>query len=480
MRLLLLYILNTVLLTVTITEVTHAQLLNEDVTEIANTSSRKITDAASRKASFIETRLKKSSDWMLRKLEKEEARIQKKLAKLDSSKAAQLFTNGNQFLNKADSSLKTVENSVQKLAQQFPGVDELKTTLGFLQTTKSKTAVLQQQAQRFNDLKTKLAGVQNELERSAIIEQYLDERKQLLTEQLRGLNFDRHLSKINKHAGAYTQLVRDYKNILNDPVRLQQLAIEKLKRIPAFNDFMARNSALAALMPGGGGGGFDPAQLAGMQTQVLTSQLVQNTVNTGGPNAGQIVIQQIQQAQGAMQNILNRVNGNSSQTNMPDYQPQTLRSKTFLQRLEFGANVQFARPNGPLPQTSNWAAQAAYKFSKKGSLGIGAMYSMGMGSGLNNIRITHNGIGFRSFADFKLKGSFFINGGFEQNYNAAFNRITELNNLNRWTGSALLGISKKYNVSKKLKGNLMLLYDLMHRVNVPATQAILFRFGYNF
>lgn len=477
---LLLYISNSILLTVISAQVAFAQPPNGDRTEFANKSARKITEAANRKLSFVETRLKKSSDWMLRKLHKEEARIQKKLAKLDSSKAARLLTNSQQVLNKADASLHRIETRVQNLAQQFPAVDELKTTLGFLQSTKSRAAVLQQQAQRFNDLKTKLAGVQSELERTAIIEQYLNERKQLLNEQLRGLNFDRHLTRINKHAGAYTQIVRDYKNILNDPVRLQQLALEKLKRIPAFNDFMARNSALAALLPGGGGGGFDPAQLVGMQTQMLTSQLVQNAVSSGGPNAGQMVTQQIQQAQGAMHSILNRSNGNSSQTNMPDYQPQSLRSKTFLQRLEFGANVQFTRPNGPLPQTSNWAAQAAYKFSKKGSLGIGAMYSMGMGTGLNNIRITHNGIGFRSFADFKLKGSFFVNGGFEQNYNAAFNRIAELNNLSRWTGSALLGISKKYNVSKKLKGNLMLLYDFMHRVNVPATQAILFRFGYNF
>ncbi|WP_186774369.1 hypothetical protein [Chitinophaga pinensis] len=39
-----------------------------------------------------------------------------------------------------------------------------------------------------------------------------------------------------------------------------------------------------------------------------------------------------------------------------------------------------------------------------------------MGTGWNNIVISHQGVGLRSFVDWKLKGTFFVNGGFEQNY----------------------------------------------------------------
>ncbi len=52
-------------------------------------------------------------------------------------------------------------------------------------------------------------------------------------------------------------------------------------------------------------------------------------------------------------------------------------------------------------------------------------------------------MGIRSFADYKLKGTFFVNGGFEFNYNAAFTNPGQLANSNIWTRSALLGIAKK-------------------------------------
>lgn len=438
----------------------------------------KLTSESNRKLNFLERRISKSNDWVLKKIHREEQKLQRKLSKIDSSKAAGIVGKAAGVLNKADAQLASVESRAQSLAVQFPGVDELSTSLSFFGTVRNNTALLQQRLQRFNELKTKLAGVQSEMQRAELIQQYLRERKQQLREQLNGLNASRHLGRINKHAGTYSRLITDYKNALNNPARMQQLVLEKLKRLPAFNNFFASNSALGSLLPGAGA--FDPAQLAGMQTQALTSQLVQNTVNSGGPNAGAFVTQQIQQAQGTLNNLLNRLPGSGSTLEMPNYQEQSMRSKSFFQRLEFGANLQFARANGFIPQTGNWAAQVAYKFSKKGSAGIGAAYSMGLGNGINDIRVSHNGFGLRSFADFKLKGNFFINGGFEQNYNAAFNRIADLNNLNRWNGSALLGLSKKYNVSKKLRGNIQLLYDFMHRSMVPNTQAVLFRFGYNF
>jgi hypothetical protein len=357
-------------------------------------------------------------------------------------------------------------------------VDALANSLSFLGKIQSNTSVLEERMQRFNELKTRLAGVQNEIQKAELIEQYLQEQKQQLREQLAGLNFERQLTKLHKDAGKFSVLIRDYKQVLNDPGKIQHIVLKKLKRLPSFNQFFAQNSALASLIPGGSL--FDPTQFAGMQTQSLSSQLVQNTINAGGPNATQIVTQQIQQAQNTLTNAVNRLPGGGGSLTMPQYTEQSMRSKTFIQRLELGANIQFARANNLIPQTSDIAGQMAYRFSKKGSIGIGASYRMGLGTALNNIRINHQGFGLRSFADFKLKGSFFINGGFEQNYNAIFNRLEELRNFSRWTGSALLGLSKKYNINKKLKGNVQLLYDFLHRSRIPNTQPILFRFGYNF
>ncbi len=80
--------------------------------------------------------------------------------------------------------------------------------------------------------------------------------------------------------------------------------------------------------------------------------------------------------------------------------------------------------------------------------------------------------------DWKLKGTFYLNGGFEENYVTTFTNVSELMNVNSWQKSALLGISKKYKINAKLKGNLMLLYDFLASRNFPATSSVKVRFGY--
>ena len=117
-------------------------------------------------------------------------------------------------------------------------------------------------------------------------------------------------------------------------------------------------------------------------------------------------------------------------------------------------------------------------------VGLGTVYKLGLGSGINNIKLSFAGIGLRSFVDWKLKGNFFINGGFEYNYNAAFKSFRDLPSINSgavslWKPAALIGINKKYNLGK-VKGNVMLLYDFLAKQKAPQTQSLIFRFGYNF
>lgn len=95
-----------------------------------------------------------------------------------------------------------------------------------------------------------------------------------------------------------------------------------------------------------------------------------------------------------------------------------------------------------------------------------------MGTGWEHISFTHQGIGLRSYIDWKIKGSFYMNGGFEENY------LSHLTILSSWKSSALLGISKKYTINTKLKGNIMILYDFLASHTFPDTHSIKLRFGY--
>jgi len=44
----------------------------------------------------------------------------------------------------------------------------------------------------------------------------------------------------------------------------------------------------------------------------------------------------------------------------------------------------------------------------------------------------------------------------------------------------LIGVTKQYRISSKLKGNVQLLWDFLSYQQVPRTQPLLFRVGYGF
>jgi len=88
-------------------------------------------------------------------------------------------------------------------------------------------------------------------------------------------------------------------------------------------------------------------------------------------------------------------------------------------------------------------------------------------------------MGLRSFVDVKLKGSFWMSGGYEQNYQQAFGKIDILKDISHWQQSGLIGITKKYKIGKKTS-NMQLLWDFLSYQQIPKTPAIKFRVGYTF
>jgi hypothetical protein len=142
--------------------------------------------------------------------------------------------------------------------------------------------------------------------------------------------------------------------------------------------------------------------------------------------------------------------------------------------------LQIQKSNILLPTTANIGLKLGYKLSDKAVIGLGASYLMGMGNGINQIRLSNQGVGLQSYIDIRMKGSIWLSGGIEGNYLQGFSRIDQLRMLNAWQQSALIGLTKKYKISSKYQGNLQLLFDALYRQHVPASQPILFRTGIGF
>ncbi|WP_240646509.1 hypothetical protein [Chitinophaga rhizosphaerae] len=428
----------------------------------------------------VERRTRQALDRMMR----QEKKLQAKLMKVDSLAAKNLFTNSLDSLRNLQGKLKSKTQAVTGLLNGQTGgyLDTLTNTLGFLKDAKGLLG-------KAGDIKGKLGksmdqvkSLQDKLKQAEQVRNYIRERRNLLKSQLgQYANMTKDLQKINKEAYYYAQQLKEYQSVFSDRKKAEAKAMELLQKLPAYKDFMARNSQIARLFNlASAGDGNVEQQLEGLQTRAQVEQLIQQRLGGGGPNASQAIRQQMDAARSQMDELKKHFPDLDNAAEMPDFKPNEMKTKSFLSRLEFGANVQFQRSNQFFPSTGDFAGQVGYRFSKNGIVGMGASYKLGMGTGFNNIRFSHQGMGVRSFADYKLKGTFFVNGGFEYNYNAAFANPNQLANAKAWTRSALLGIAKKYKINNKLKGNMTLLYDFLHNSQVPRTDPVKFRVGYNF
>ncbi|MBK7883017.1 MAG: hypothetical protein IPJ81_03790 [Chitinophagaceae bacterium] len=429
------------------------------------------------------SRITKRTQKTLEKLSRWEAKIQKLLNKVNPEAAQRLFgadqTTFTTFLNKIKEG-KTIAENYQAQYNEYR--DKLTSSLGYLKQQKENLD--KQLLQPLHTATKKLDDLEQDIQNSEALEAFIKERKkQLIDGSLQYIGKSKYLQKIDKESYYYIETLKNYKQLFSEPEKAEELALKILNKIPAFTKFLQQNSQLASLfrMPGTP---IDPQSLAGLQTRASVNSLIQDRIAAAGPNAQAQITQNIQQAQAQIQQLQDRLlqSGRSSSTDeLPNFKPNEQKTKTFKQRIELGSNFQFGKSNSYLPTTADIGLSVGYKLNNKSIIGLGASYKLGMGS-IQRISISHQGIGLRSFVDWKLKKEFFISGGYEMNHQAQFRNISQLNNYNSWQQSGLIGISKKIAVKTKwFKGTkLQLLYDMLHRSHVPVSQPVVFRVGYQF
>jgi len=437
----------------------------------------KIFRALDKKTTSIEEKLNKQTDKYLNKLQKQEHKLRRKMAEKDSALTRQLFERVDEKYNK----LKNTSGNLNTYSSVYSGhLDSVSTALNFLidqdmssDPARQKTLLQYQQ-------------LQQTLNASDQIKKQLQQREQMLKEQFQKLGMVKELKKFRKDVYYYQQQVRQYKLMFEDPTKLEAKLMEAVMKLPKFRDFFAKHSMLGSLfaLPNSTATN-TTASLAGLQTRAMVNQGLINRFGSSSAITQQLQ-QNVQSAQGQLNALKNRISSHSSRSHgnrgdedIPGFKPNDQKTKSFLQRLEYGGNIQSQRARYFFPVTSDIALSLGYKLNDKSSLGLGASYKIGWGSGWNNFRMTHQGIGLRSYLDWKIKSSFYFSGGYEQNYRSMINSVDQLTNYSAWQTSGLIGVSKKYSISKKMKGDIKLLWDFMSYQQVPKTQPILFRVGYS-
>ena len=455
----------------------------EAALSLSPVSSKYFTEVSA-KANKLEQKVDRKSEKTLQQMQKQEERIRKKLAKIDSLKAKDLFSSAEQQYKNLHDKL---NSKVSLLKQYIPSLDTISTSLKFLQENKQLLSTAKEAKEKLDDALSKVNKLEDNFQKAEEIKKFLKERKQYLKEQLQQLGFTKEIKKLNRQVYYFSEQLNEYKSLLKDHKKAERKAIELLSKTKLFQDFMRKNSMLASLfrMPGDPNDPTYIASLAGLQTRVQVNNLIQQQIASGGPNGQAQFQQNIQQAQSQLQQLKNKISqfgSGSSDDIMPEgFKPKNQKTKSFLKRLEYGTNIQTQKAQYYFPVNSDLGLSIGFRPNDKSVIGVGASYKLGWGHGWNNIKLTQEGAGLRSYIDWKLKGSFWISGGYEMNYRTAFNSIYQLKDLNAWQQSGLVGLSKIISIKTKFfkKTKLQLLWDFLSYQQVPRTQAVLFRVSYN-
>ncbi|MFX1706874.1 hypothetical protein PV783_23085 [Chitinophaga sp. CC14] len=340
-----------------------------------------------------------------------------------------------------------------------------------------------------------IEGLKGDWLKGESVNSFLAERATMLNSlreqfpQLRGIKGA--AAKYSKELFYYKNRLQQWKEELNKPAALETAALKALNKVPVFQQFLRENSQLSSLFGMQTNGAPDMAAIAvnGMQTRATLQTLLQQRLGPAAENLEQQLATQAVAPGTGFTDIRNKITSLRS-AGMPDdeaaFKENSQRTKPFLKRLEYGFDLQTGKRRAyQFPASNDLAVSLGYRLNDRLVTGIGVAYKFSMGEAWNKINFTHDGIGLRSYLDWKLAapgkgksaflGNIWISGGLEQNYWSRFESIAELRNL-AWQTSGLIGVSKKIQYQKKT-AKLQLLWDFLQ----PAgNRAVVFRWGYNF
>ncbi len=449
------------------------------------------------KVSSLDQQTEKYTRKMLLRMERQEMKIARKLAAKDSVAGKTMMQDKARFYSSMKSKMEAanlVGGKQDSHKEYIPYLDSINTSIKFLETRQeeltNKTGELKTQLARSKEF---VSQYQNRLQAANEIKQKIKERRAQLKQELKQYGLDNQLKKLSKESYYYTAQLQEYKTLLNDRKKIEKKAMTALRETPAFREFMQKNSELTKLFKVPNNYGSAEA-LAGLQSRASVMEQLQSRIGVASPNASAggaqgnpaaFLQKNIQQAQGEMNRLKEQANtlgmsSGGSDSDMPNFKPNSQKTKSFLKRLEYGFNIQSQGAKYYIPATSDLALSLGYKFNDKLVTGVGMSYKLGFGRPFNDIKFSSEGVGIRSYTDLKLKGSFWLSAGYEINHLQAFDKLSAIYDVKAWQQSGLVGLSKKVKIKAKKEMKVQLLWDFLGYNQLPKGEVLKFRVGYNF
>jgi outer membrane murein-binding lipoprotein Lpp len=485
--------------------VSHAQQVDDNINE-ANT----YLDVRTSKLDKYLNQSQNIQQRLLKKLKRKEDKVLRKLAAKDSAAYKQYMM---EHPISYDSIARiAIDTSLHpKIFGNNKTIDSLKGVQRFIQ---SETGKIGNSAAALNQTGIAIPGTSNltaiqqkmntQLNTSQLIQQHTADLEKMV-----GVNNISGLQGIQKQVFYARAKIKSYKQMADDPDATEAKALEYLQSTDGFGKFLNQNNSAF----GGIGNNATAADLqsAGFQTKTQINDIMQAKL---GSNVGSVQDQMSQQVQtysdklnditskvnqakadlneakadiNTAKSTLNDAKSGVSNIDKPSFKTNAERGKPFLKRLEFQYNFQTLRASvdGLRPAMLILSATVAFKQTEKLSYGIGFGLNNGLGQNWQHIRFSYEGFSTRVYIDRKWLYGFSLQLGYERDF-IPVNRPYLSNTADQVTTStpvnpsiqqtdnslfktafggtqqsAYLGIMKRYKISSKWNGTLLVGYNFL-------------------
>jgi hypothetical protein len=442
-------------------------------------SIKKLASIESKAASY-NSKIDKQTEKYLQKIERQEKKIIKKISKKDSLALKELLSYNNLDYDNLLSKVKNLASkSKQEVREYLPNMDSTTIVLRYLLNNKASFKNFFASANVVQTSLDQYQLLQQKLELVTLVKAQIRERRQILLQTLEKYNLTKYLKRYDKLAYYYIEQIKEYKNILKDPSKIEKLVLTGLKKIPAFNEFMQNNGLMSAStsvvsLPNLFGNN-NSANLVGLQSRASVQQLIGQQFGSNS-NTIQAIQQSFQNAQNQIATTQLNSDGSNDNLQIKDFKPNGQRLKSFKNRLELGVSMNSEKAqNIFLSNMANVGLSVGYKINDGIVIGTALSYRLGVKGRVDKLKLTNESIGLRAYFDAKFsKNNFWATIGYEQNYMIQFKNIPELNQYSNWEHVFLFGLSKK--IKMKNKGlKIQLLYDFLALRKIPNTSPFIYR-----
>lgn len=423
-----------------------------------------------------------SFDKRIRAFNKVVDKVQSKLVYINPDAAQSLkveIGNISEKLNEAIQSVKSADTELSNTRQMLIGyrskADSFKTAFKFLASQLPET-------NKGTQTQLKRVGEYYAADDLLQLSEQLKEGYQLLYSYLVKFGLTIGNQYFSKEFSKISQLRAEIESLTSDPDKAMKRLLQLAYQQPTFAKFFEKNSQIASMF-GINGTNTNAASngsipITGLQGRTQISQtLAQYGLSTPTiPQNG--VMPDLSSPFEALKQKILQVGISGSQDLFTTTDKASHPRKAFFRHFELGINFQTNRSRNGFPARADMGISIGYKLNQQTVIGIGGAYKLGIGESIQKINLSNEGIELRSFADVKVKKSFWATAGYELHHYKAFRSIADISKYNLWQRSVLIGISKKIQLGSKKSAKMQILWEPLSFPANTISSPIKFRIGY--